>query len=350
MAEGLFCPHELTLPPGVRAALPAAVRVYTSIRFRVTVYPTQAEVEAARAAPDAFDVAYLTPGGVAWPFHISVPELQALRANSLAAMQPGRFEVLQATRHVELLSLTSPLSLQTPELAGSASGVLVGHHGDRALIATNSHVAREAIGRARRTQGQWDFAPVPTWDLRVGVSHDGHTTYRVTEDVHLVANASHQDWKRGLDWALLSVPQALVAGIQPLECAAAPGVGTEVWALGFPVRSRRLETPGYENAEDTFRVSTGELTRPEPEEGVCGWRADLDGLSGSSGSAVVDAQGHLVGLFRNHTHYHLPETGPVDRRFVEFGGEAQVVPAEAFLEVLERHRVSPGVERRPARG
>lgn len=123
-----------------------------------------------------------------------------------------------------------------------------------------------------------------------------------------------------------------------------------MWALGFSVRSQRSETSGYENAGDTFRVSAGHLTRPEPEEEVCGWRADLDGLSGSSGSAVVDARGDLVGLFRNHTHYVYPDTGPVDCRFVEFGGEAQMVPAEAFFAVVEHRRVSPRVRRKPAPG
>jgi len=338
MPEGLFHPNELDLPKPVRDALPAVVRVYTKIRFRVRLYSTQTEVEEARAAPDAFGEETDAAGGVTWPFHISMPELLDLRADPLRSIQAGRYEVVQALADVNAEDLRKPLECVTAELAGSASGFLVGHREGRALIATNYHVAREAVARAGREGGVSAFAPTQTPDLRIGVSSDGHQTgrYRLVDDVELVANASREDWKRGLDWALLSIPAGDMHGVRPLPFASHVEAGVPVWALGFPVRSQRREPRGYRNADDTFRISTGHLTRPEPDDSKLGWRADLDGLSGSSGSAVVNASGEVTGLFRNHTHYDYPATGPVDRRFVEFGGEAQLAPVTALQDMLAR--------------
>lgn len=338
MPEGLFHPGELDLPEPVRGALPAVDRVYTKIRFRVTLSPTQAAVEEARAAPDAFQVEVNPAGGVTWPVHLSVPELLDLRGDALRSIQAGRYEMVQVFADLTAENLRQPLVRVTDELAGSASGFLVGWHRGRSLIATNYHIAREAVARANWESGVSAFTPVQAPDLRIGVSSDGHQTgrYRMVEDVQLVANASREDWKRGLDWALLSIPAGDTDGIRPLPLASYVGVGMPVWALGFPVRSQRRETRGYHNADDTFRISTGHLTRPEPDPSKLGWRADLDGLSGNSGSAVVNAAGEVVGLFRNHTHYDHPATGPVDRRFMEFGGEAQLAPVTALQDVLVR--------------
>lgn len=339
MPEGLYRPADIELPAPVRAALPAVVRVLTSIRFRVTVHPSQAACEAARAAPGAYDVIYQA-SGVIWPVQLSAEDLLALRANALAALQPGRFEMLAATADLDLAELRAALTRTTDELAGSASGFLVGHHAGRALIATNHHVAREAIGRTGRTGGQRTFAPVAVPDLRVGVGAGSWASKHagLVQDVHLVAGASHDDWKRGLDWALLGIPASALDGVQPLRLEPQAQLGEAVWGLGFPVRSRRLGRAGYLDADDTLRVSQGALTRREPGAGRVGWRADLDGLSGSSGSAVLNRSGAAVGICRNHTHFDDPPTGPVDRRLIEYGGEAQLAPVDGLMDVLDTQR------------
>ena len=334
MGEGFYRPHEIDLPAAVRAALPAVVRVYTRIQLWVHVYPTPEQTQEARQRPGAYQTQYRPEGGVIWPSHLSSTDLLALRNDPLARIQAGRFELVEATRHLDPPDLREPAQVLTRTLGSGATGFILGFRGDRAVIATNYHLAREAIGRHARQDGVYDWQPVPTRDVRIGTNlvPENLTYDHVLEEVELVCNASFDDWQGGNDWALLTVPAASLPVARGLPLAARPSAGEEVWGLGFPARSARPEKTGYADADGTLRVTHGVLLGTET--GGAGWRAELDGLSGSSGSPVMNAQGEVVGLLRNHTHYHFPDTGPIDRRFMEYGGQAQLAPTDTIQKII----------------
>lgn len=109
------------------------------------------------------------------------------------------------------------------------------------------------------------------------------------EHVDLVANLSASDWQAGLDGALLRVTDGVPHDhLEVRQTHAA--LGEPIWLYGYPYATNRassaLSARGYENANQSLRVSMGRVTQ---EKGV-DFVADADGISGDSGGAVVDGQ------------------------------------------------------------
>ena len=86
----------------------------------------------------------------------------------------------------------------------------------------------------------------------------------------------------------------------------------------------------YRNANGDLRVSTG-LIVSDAEARRRSAASDLlstaDGVSGNSGSVVVNDRGEVVGLFRHHT----ATDGEADLRIGKYSGLAQIVPCSVLL-------------------
>jgi S1-C subfamily serine protease len=337
--EGLFRPSESAAPLPVMEALSGVVRVASRIQFRLTVFATSEQAAAARSKPGARDKEYMASGGVIWPVMTDRPGLDGLCTDPAQAAQPGFFELCKANSSIHG---TLPQTILTDVVHGSASGFVVGrlHNGDY-IVATAYHVAREAIERAHRTAGVEVFRGEAAPDLVVGVSKDGqHRTndYLSVQRVELLANASEEEWKHGEDWALLAIPSKGISQLRVLPIAdLVPLAGTRVWVLGFPTRTRRelSSKPVYENANDDLRISSGTIVGDAEARKVSA-ASDLlstaDGVAGNSGSAVLNDEGEVVGLFRDHT----AKEDEIDLRIARYQGLAQIVPVQFFDSLLLR--------------
>jgi S1-C subfamily serine protease len=334
--EGLFRPSESGAPAPIMDALSGVVRVTSKIQFKLTVFATEEEAAAARHKPGARDKQYLPEGGVVWPVIISRSSLHQLCADAAQAAQPGFYELCEAESKIQG---ALPQTTLTSTVQGSASGFVVGRlPNGNYIVATAYHVAREAIERAQRTAGVRSYRPVPAPDLVVRVSRDGKnqtSDYIPVSNVQLLANASEEDWHRGEDWALLAIPADGIPQLHVLPIAKSVPFDQRVWVVGFPTRTRRqlLPTSGYQNADDDLRISTGMIVGDAEARKVSA-SSDLlstaDGVSGNSGSVVLNDNGEVVGLFRNHT----AKEGEIDLRIAQYKGLAQIVPVQFFEDLL----------------
>ena len=213
-------------------------------------------------------------------------------------------------------------------------------------MATNYHVAREAIERHRRAGGTHSLRTASAGpDLRISVSQNGRHTadsYEKARGATLLANASAQEWQEGKDWAIAEIPASEVpASARMLELSEeAPATGDTLYALGFPVRTVRDLPSGapYRNAEGDLRVSVGVVVEGDSAAQAKSEPTDLlarmDATSGTSGSPVLNRQGEVVGLIRHHTH----RKGEIDLNVGAYGGLAQIVPARVLEGPVRRAR------------
>jgi S1-C subfamily serine protease len=307
------------------------------VRFQLTVFADPDSAAAARSAPGA-RAKVPTDWGTVWPVLVDSSATRSLCASPLTAAQTGFHEICQVLEKDPCRQ--HPCTRQTAPLEGSATGFFVGRRPDgSALVATNYHVAREAIERHRRAGGTHALRSASAApDLRISVSQNGrHTSgsYERARGATLLANASEQEWQNGEDWALTEILASEVpASARMLELSEeAPAIGDTLYALGFPVRTvRDLPSGGpYRNAEGDLRVSVGVVTegdsaaqaKSEPTDVL----ARMDATSGNSGSPVLNRQGEVVGLIRHHTH----RKGEIDLNVGAYGGLAQIVPIR-FIE------------------
>jgi hypothetical protein len=338
--EGLFRPSESHAPAAIMGTLPGVVRVAPRIRFRLSVFATSEEAAGARGKPGARDKEYVPEGGVIWPVIMARSELNQLCTTGAQSAQPGFYELCEVESTIQG---PLPQTILTSPVHGSGSGFVVGRldNGDY-IVATVYHIAREAIERTHRTGGVRVFRPESVPDLIVGVSRDGKheaRDYIPVSDVRLLANASEEDWQKGEDWALLAIPSKGLPSLPILPIGKRiPLPDERVWVVGFPTRTRRqLPSNGtYHNADDDLRISTGAIVADADARKMSA-SSDLlstaDGVSGNSGSVVLNDRGEVVGLFRDHTG----KEDESDLRIGRYQGLAQIVPVQFFALLIPSH-------------
>ena len=342
--EGLYAPDRVSLPPPIDEAIQGVVRASPTVRFQLTLFAHADSAAAARSAPGA-RAKIPTDRGTLWPVLVDTSTTSSLCSSPLTAAQTGIHELCQTLRHSPCEQY--PCSRVTAPLAGSATGFFVGRRPDgSALVATNYHVAREAIERHNRTGGVDSFRTASIEpDLSIAVSQDGsHSSdsYAVTSGGALLSNASQAEWQAGEDWALAEIPASEVppsARMLPLRDEP-PTVGDTLYALGFPIRTIRdlPDDAPYENAANDLRVSVGIVVEGDSAARAKSEPSDLlstlDAVSGNSGSPVLNRQGHVVGIVRHHTHTN----GEIDLNVGSYGGLTQIVPIRFLRTPIQRAR------------
>jgi S1-C subfamily serine protease len=342
--EGLYDPDSVSLTLQIEEATKGVVRATSNVRFQLTVFASPDSAAKARSAPAARKK-IPTDRGTLWPVLTDSSTTSSLCSSSLTAAQTGFHVICQTLDRSPCQEF--PCTRMTSPLEGTATGFFVGRRSDEsALIATNYHVAREAIERHNRTSGTDSLRTASAApDLSISVSQNGRHTagsYKPVSGTSLLANASEGNWQSGEDWALLQIPASEVPpSAQMLQLSNnPPAPGDTLYALGFPIRTIRdlpADAP-YRNAENDLRVSVGVVVEGDSVARAKSKSSDLlvrmDAVSGNSGSPVLDRRGKVVGILRHHTH----RKGEIDLNVGSYGGLAQVVPIRFFKSVVRRAR------------
>lgn len=339
--EGFYPPDAIELPSGVEQGLPSVVRVKPKIYFRVILYTDREGVETHRES-EAPRKQFLPEDGVIWNTPLDTATMNVLAEHPIAQVQPGFKEITELNWRESCVDFPCPLV--TKVLSGSGTGVVVGRHPDYGvLIATPYHVARESIERHERTGGISIIIPDPAPDISVGIDTNGvmqEGGYVYTDEVQLLANASEQEWRRGLDWALISIPDKFAPYVTSADLRTEiPTPGDTLWAAGFPFRTIResAEEKGYPNADDELRITKG-ITAPSDTLSVSSLAPEnfvntMDAVNGSSGSPVFDRQGRVVGMVRDG--YCIQQNGELNIRIAQYCGVALIVPMKPVRRLMK---------------
>lgn len=290
MAEGLFNPLTFPFPPRLAPAqlLKSVVKVRPKRTLRFEVFSTEKEAdEFSRVAVDTlgFETFYL--GYTQDDFNKSY--------------DPNFSNQLFSHEFCELIKTGATFPAETT-LQGNGTGVLLSSDG---LVVTNFHLVSgivEAAGLLETGKFGGPLLDAPSLSVDVLESmENGTLTYRRYDSVKLVATFSRSDaYSKRLDLALLKIdlknhPEFLKISTRDAQRF------ERIFSLGFSMRTARSEEQknklGYEDADDSLRAAAGLVVQLDDNS----FLSDVDRAPGNSGSATLNENGELVGIYSGST-------------------------------------------------
>lgn len=323
--EGLFAPHEINSLPKNRNLIAAVIKARPVFKFDIRVFQTQVEKANYKKQKGVNLKKFLKDKGSIWPVIVTRKEIDQFCGEINTYLKPGFYELCQAyQQNCNKL----PCHTESAFMKDSATGFFISKDGH---FLTNYHVARECIERLKRENGSRKVELCPDLEIEIPEwpNKDNSPIYKKYKgNVYLLRNLSKENWKPvGNDFALLKVNYKPKSFLKLSKKQVTKG--TEVWALGFPAKSKRdvkaLKKIGYKDADNTLRVSYGVITNISSESS---FNSDLDALHGNSGSPVVTKDGNVVGILRNIT----PDADKT--RPTEFSGESIAARITKAIELL----------------
>ena len=203
------------------------------------------------------------------------------------------------------------------KLKGNGTGVMVSSDG---YILTNFHLISGVAESMKRTSESVIDQPVEIKGLEVeypvAIDEDLNITYKKAEKVYLVSNPSAQlAYRDKHDLALLRVEYE-TDNFLPLS-PTNPPIGEEILNIGFTMRTQRLQASkerfDYEDANYDLRISKGEVLE---EESPSSFLSDCDAGPGNSGSATLDKNGELVGIYFGSKGNGIVDPSNIKRRHI----------------------------------
>ncbi|HEX8807004.1 MAG TPA: trypsin-like peptidase domain-containing protein [Candidatus Aquilonibacter sp.] len=324
--EGFFTPAQTHAPFDQTHVLRSLVRITANIYWDTIVLNDQPGVDTLKQSftlyPGTGRKSYLPQGVVLWHIIVTKQQLLAMMEDPNSAYEVGIADIVRSFKGVT----TFPAERIVP-LTGWANATFISRDG---LLLTNYHVVREQIEALGRERGCAGTVPAAYLHAEIPrVSGNQIVGWIPVQHLDLVANLSATDWQSGMDGALLQMRDNLSHDyLQVRETAA--NVGEPIWLYGFPFATNRnasaLQRLGYENADQSLRVSIGNVTQLKGPD----FLADADGTSGDSGGAMLDARGALLG-------YDWDVEGQdSDARLTSFSGGDIAVWANGALQRLLR--------------
>jgi S1-C subfamily serine protease len=316
--EGLFTPDQVHLTNLQRENLVAAmVRIRPKTRLIIDVVDTQDQVSKLSRNESEAD------GTERW--------FRYFLRDDLARVDDPEFRMgMVRWEFSELVRAGAKFPAET-WLDGGGSGFCISNTG---LVLTNYHLVTGEVAYHKREAGVVN-QEVLCRALQVEVAAqtgDGPWRWQPADRVYLVSNppTNRAIDSQGAGPAKLKEDFALLR-IEPTPLATltlstrAVTLGEELWMAGFPLRTARSEdakrASRYEDADGTLRISSGKVTGIE---GGDYFTSDVDGSMGNSGSAAIDREGLVVGMFSR-------VTGNGPRNAFEYGHTERVFVSAALV-------------------
>ena len=157
---------------------------------------------------------------------------------------------------------------------------------------------------------------------------DNKIIYNKASEVFFAGTYSKSDaYGNRQDLALLKINQKTsnylkVSKIRPQKF-------DRIYSIGFSMRTARREEKmklfGYENANYDLRVSCGLVSQSNNENSFL---ADADGAPGNSGSAAINENGELVGIYCGSTGNGIVDPNKSLRRYVHASNLAALLKSK----------------------
>ncbi len=324
--EGLFTSHEINSLPKKRNLITAVIKARPVFKFDIKVFQTQDEKDNYKKQKGVKLKKFLKDKGSVWPVIVTKKEIDQFCGEINTYLKPGFYELCQA---YQKYCNDLPCHTESAFMKDSATGFFISKDGH---FLTNYHVARECIERLKREKGSRKTELCPDLEIEIPEwsNKENFLTYKKYDgDVFLLRNLSKENWKPiGNDFALLKINYKPKSFLKLSKKQVVKG--SEVWAIGFPAKSKRdtkrLKEVGYKDADNSLRISYGVITDISSNSS---FNSDLDALHGNSGSPVVAKDGSVVGILRNITP-DAEKTRPT-----KFSGESVAARITKAIKLLD---------------
>lgn len=214
------------------------------------------------------------------------------------------------------LMKTDKVLPQKARLLGHGTGIAISPDG---YIATNFHLISGAAEFLEKLDGHFGSKNLLIKNIEIDFAYeisDLEIKYKKASEVFLAATYSMADaYGKKLDLAILKINESTP---HFLPMAKDPANRFErIFSIGFSMRTSRQEEKkialGYQDAAYDLRVSSGLITQFDSENSFL---ADTDGAPGNSGSAAINSQGELVGIYCGSTGNGIVNPSKSLRRYV----------------------------------
>ena len=184
------------------------------------------------------------------------------------------------------------------KLRGNGNGVLISNDG---YILTNFHLISGVIEANNRGDKDYINKPIEITgvdiEYPISISTNGDIIYKKAQKVFLISNPSTGTAYKGKhDLALLKIETEASHYLELKEESTKEGDSLNL--VGFTMRTGRktenLKKYNYKDAQYDLRISSGKFVKLDSDSTFL---SSTDGGPGNSGSATVDDEGSLVGIY-----------------------------------------------------
>lgn len=236
-------------------------------------------------------------------------------ADKAKCLNPEYSKALFTFEYCGLVKKGVSLPIKTP-LIGHGNGVLISNNG---YIATNFHLVSGAVEHLKKLEGYFGSENILIKNVEIEYPvhlADNKIIYNNASEVFFAGTYSKSDaYGNRLDLALLKINQHTPNFLKVSKDH--PQKFDRIYSIGFSMRTERREEKmkllGYENANYDLRVSCGLITQINDENSFL---ADTDGAPGNSGSAAINENGELVGIYCGSTGNGIVDPIKSLRRYV----------------------------------
>jgi hypothetical protein len=302
--EGLFNPFQFSFPKSINQDL--VLKSIVKIRPKRTLEFSFFETN---EMADRFSETRIDESG------FETIQCGFVESDRLKCSNPEFSQALFTHEFCELIKSGSIFPTKTP-LLGHGTGVVVSKDG---YIATNFHLVSGAVEHLGKLDGYFGTKNYLIKNIEVEIPTQmlgGEIKYRKATEVFLAGTYSRTDaFKNRLDLAILKINE-LTPDFLPIT-KSIPTESYSIYSIGFSMRTARNEERkkllGYQDACYDLRVSSGQIVRLDGENSFL---ADTDGAPGDSGSAAINDNGELVGIYSGSTGNGIVDPSKSFRRYV----------------------------------
>lgn len=238
-----------------------------------------------------------------------------IESDKTKCADPEFSQALFTHEFCELLKFNTSFPTKT-NLLGHGNGVIISENG---YIATNFHLISGAAEYLKKTDGYFEGNNFLIKNIEVEYAYEIselEIKYIKACEVYFAGTYSKSDaYGNKIDLAILKINEK-VSNYIPLAKENVK-LSEKIYSIGFSMRTSRKEQQlnllGYKDAFYDLRVSSGIVSKLDGENSFL---ADTDGAPGNSGSAAINENGELIGIYCGSTGNGIVDPTKSLRRYV----------------------------------